>query len=103
MSLITHSVLSSLMPSFTTLPISDRQSIKKHVELYISQKLGSSARLVENIVSTISDSGHIVSTFGIPSEWKTEFTQWGILLLRGMYGVENVPLQSWEHFGVEIL
>jgi hypothetical protein len=90
------------MPSFSTLPISDRHSIKKHVESYISQKLGSTARVSENILSIQSDSGHIISTFGIPTDWHTDFTQWGILLLRGMYGVENVPLQSWEQFGVEI-
>ncbi len=90
------------MPSFSTLPISDRQSIKKQVEMYICQKLGSSARVAENIMSIQSASGHIISTFGIPFDWHDDFTQWGILLLRGRYGVENVPLQNWEHFNVEI-
>lgn len=90
------------MPSFGSLPMSDRQGIKKKVEIYISQKLGSSARLSENVVSVVSDSGHIVSTFGIPHEWQSEFRRWGTSLLRGIYGVENVPLQSWEEVGVNI-
>ena len=90
------------MPTFSSVPISDRQAIKKHVEGYISQKLGSSARLLENIISVESDSGNIISTFGIPIEWHAGFKQWGILLLRGMYGIENVPLQDWERIAVNI-
>lgn len=84
------------MPTFGNLPISDRQAIKKHVGLYLSQKHGSSSRLSENKLCLIADSGHIISTLGIPNEWHWEFQKWAVLLLRGMYGIENVPLQSWE-------
>ena len=85
------------MPSFPALPLVDRLKIKKSVETYIIQKLGSFARLKENIISVRSESGQLISTFGIPSDWYDEFSRWGVVLLRSMYGIENVPLQGWEH------
>ena len=87
------------MPSYSAVPKATRLSLKAKVKDFIVSKLGSEARLPENIMWARAQ-GVVFSTYGIPPHWEEEFRMWSLVELRGRFGVEKVPIQSWERLAL---
>ena len=83
------------MPSYNSLSREDKFKIKELVKSYIVVKLGSEDRILENTVFARSQ-GKMFSTYGISESWEDEFKKWFVQELRTVFGLENVPMQSWE-------